>query len=178
MSLFAEILSLFRPQTKYLAIDLRTFECGHTRLGFPPDDRDFFAQRLRKSDVCNLVAEGFEVGTKDGCLDSLFISLLWFRGTFLYRGARVPLSPLTTTPDQIQRHFGTPYWIDSDDDEIILFYEFDDGRVELQFEFPGKKRLRYITLMRDGVLSIEAQRKAYRVTRPWPPGADESGPND
>ena len=69
----------------------------------------------------------------------------------------------------MQSIFGQPYWVDQDLDEVILFYEYQDGDVELQFEFPGRVHLGFITLSAHGVLSNAEQRKAYKVTKPWPP---------
>ena len=57
---------------------------------------------------------------------------------------------------------------DRSDGEVILFYEYQQGTVELQFEFGAGRALSFITLAMHGVLSTEEQRKAYGVTKPWP----------
>jgi hypothetical protein len=53
--------------------------------------------------------------------------------------------------------------------EAILFYEYRQGNVELQFEFWDGKRLSHLNLALDGALSVEEQRAAYGVARSWPP---------
>ena len=65
--------------------------------------------------------------------------------------------------------FGEPYWIDRSDGEVILFYEYAWGSLELQFEFPEATSLRFITVAVEGILSTKKQRDRYGVTKPWPP---------
>ncbi len=155
-------------QTAGLTIDLRGFTCGRTRLGAAPADGEFFTAALRTSDVFELEQEGFELGTIEGNLDYLYLQLALFHGRFRANGTDLALTT-ATTPSEIRALFGEPYWTDDDDDETILFYEYEAGAIELQFEFPGKQRLDVITLMRNGVLSKQEQRAAYRLTKPWPP---------
>jgi hypothetical protein len=194
MSLFGALTSFLQAQTKDLVLDLGNFTCGHSRLGMVPNPRDFFAASLAKRDVAkikswgfevglddsngkigprdNLLAiksEGFEIGTKDRLLDYYFITIKSFKGAYSYKGKRLMLDA-TTTPEKVQQLIGTPYWIDRSDGEIIMFYEFNRGTIELQFEFPDQKSLGYITLTRNGVLSDPKERQdCYRVTAPWPP---------
>ena len=75
----------------------------------------------------------------------------------------------TTNRKEIITIFGEPYWTDIDDSEIILFYEYQEGTTELQFEFPDGEHLEFITLIKGGILSKQAQRESYGVTKPWPP---------
>jgi hypothetical protein len=171
MGIFSVFFSSGRSQTKEVVVDLRSFACGHTKLGQPPDVGDFFAQLLKTSDVYKDSREGLEVGTKQGNLDYVFITIGAFQGSFARSGAKVALDR-TTTPEQIKAEFGNPYWIDAKDNELIFFYEFDGGKIELQFEFPEKKTLGFITLMQDGVLSEYPQRRGYGVTKPWPPNGE------
>jgi hypothetical protein len=169
MGLFTSSIPPRRSQTEALVIDLRTFSCGHTRLGDIPDARDFFAHVLRTSDVCKLDHEGFEAGTKDGVLDYLFLTVGAYQGRFARQGIVVALDA-ATTPARIQALFGEPYWRDAKEDELVLFYEFAGGTIELQFEFPDQKALGFVTLMRNGVLADAANRRSYGVTKAWPPG--------
>jgi|GEM_PF-4853798 len=73
----------------------------------------------------------------------------------------------STTLSEIIFIFGEPYWHDDDKDESILFYE--DGTVELQFEFPGKTHLGFITILLDPIMAKTEQRGAYGVTKSWLP---------
>jgi hypothetical protein len=154
--------------TEGLVIDLGNFTCGHTRLGASIDPRDFFADALRSTETYHYEPEGLEVGVKSGRLDYLFVTLDKFRGRFELGNQPLSLGS-TTTPAAIQQVFHEPYWQESLDDEIIQFYEFESGKIELQFEFPDCRHLEFITLMLDGVLSSPVQRNGYRVNKPWPP---------
>jgi hypothetical protein len=151
-----------------LLVDLGTFTCGTTRLGERPRLGDEFSSRFNADGVADLKKSGTELGTKDGVLDYAHIILSSFSGSFSKDGIKLSIST-NTTPAEIIGRFGEPYWKEEDDEEIILFYEYSGGRIELQFEFPGKKNLGFVTLCRNGVLSDAAQRKAYGVTKEWPP---------
>ncbi len=168
MGILTLLLSTGCAQTKDFVIDLRTFACGNTKLGSAPDSRDFFAPQLKASDTYKSARDGFEVGTKQGVLDYAFITIGAYKGSFARSGAKVALDS-GATPERVRAEFGEPYWIASKDQELILFYEFEAGRIEVQFEFPDKKTLGFITLARDGVLSDAEQRRLYGVTKAWPP---------
>jgi hypothetical protein len=166
------ILKLFNsgkpPQTKDLIIDLRRFLCGHTKLGQAPDERDFFSASLKQSETYSLDREGFEVGIQHGALDYIFITVGSFGGHFAWNGSVVALDH-STSRESIVSKFGHPYWVDENDDDLLHFYEFEAGNIELQFEFIDRKKLGFITLMKNGVLSDHKQRNHYGVTKPWPP---------
>lgn len=151
-----------------LSLDLGTFICGHTPLGQTPDLQDVFATPLQTSDICRAPDDGVEINTKDGILDGVCLELASFRGSLARHGESLPLDT-STRVGEITAIFGEPYWIDSDDNESILFYEYAGGTIELQFEFPNKETLGIITLIRHGVLSDEEQRRHYGVTKSWPP---------
>ena len=155
-------------QLPALNIDLGLFSCGHTQLGTKPDARDPFALLFQTQDTINEQSSGLEMGVKDGVLDYAFITLAQSGAHFFRLGSPLPLTTRTTVAE-VQSVFGQPYWVDQDPDEVILFYEYQDGDVELQFEFPGRVYLGFITLAAHGILSNPEQRKAYRVTKPWPP---------
>lgn len=155
-------------ETKELVIDLRALIYGHTKLGSTPDPRDFFTPHLKESEAYTSAGGGLEIGTKQGALDYVFVTIGAYQGSFTRNGVKIPINP-TTAPERIPADFGEPYWVDSKDEELILFYELEAGRVELQFEFPDRKNLGYITFMRDGILSRAEQRRLYGVTKEWPP---------
>jgi len=168
-------LSLFRsnkpapPPAPALAlpIDLGSFKCGQTVLGTKPGEAEPFANSFNRD--CFSDFRGIQIETTDdGLLNSIYIELKDFPGEFLHNGSNVPIS-LQTTPEEIISRFGPPYWTDTMDEEMIFFYEYQSGGIELQFEFPDRKHLGIITLMKNGILSGEHERKAYGVTREWPP---------
>lgn len=120
------------------------------------------------SGVFEPVDQGIEIGTEHGVFDHVFITVANFTGTLSLRGSPLTLSPHMTERD-ILTIFGEPYWTDRTEGETLLFYEYLLGQVELQFEFPDAQGLGFVTLMRNGVLSVAEQRTAYGVTKPWPP---------
>jgi hypothetical protein len=151
-----------------LQVDLGSFKCSQTALGARPDASEPYAAYFDSAGVAKFNNSGVELSTKQGVLDCVFITLANFTGTVTKNGSKISISA-QTTPEDIISNFGEPYWTDTADEEMILFYEFQNGRVELQFEFPDRHQLGFITLCRDGVLSGSDQRKAYGVTKEWPP---------
>ncbi len=156
------------PKESYsrLVIDLTQYRCGHSQLGYPPSGADFFSRTLTEKEIFEDTAHGFEVGVNHGNLNYLFIAVGKYPGEFKHRGKTLELST-DTTIDDVQTIFGAPYWLDDDTDETLLFYE--DGTVEVQFEFPGKEYLGFITILLDPIMADPEQRKGYGVTKPWPP---------
>ncbi|MFT6498848.1 MAG: hypothetical protein ACJAT6_000983 [Akkermansiaceae bacterium] len=153
--------------TGKLIVDLSAFKIGGTPIGKEPWDGDFFATSLSQDGVFEQESAGYELTSNDAVLKSAFITLENFQGIFLIQDQ---VSPLSTqiTKEKILTLFGAPYWTDLDDGEIIFFYEYQGGSIELQFEFPDGQHLGFITLMQNGVLSDAEQRKIYGVTKPWP----------
>lgn len=152
-----------------LVIDLEHFTCGHSRLGGAIISTDYFAPTVLRHDAFVDSDNGIEVGGENGRFDSAVVTIDRFSGRFAKAG--MPLSIGTETKEEhVVSMFGPPYWTDRSDGETILFYEYRNGSVELQFEFGDGKKLSYITLTRNGVLAVEEQRMAYGVTRKWPPG--------
>ncbi|MDA9982852.1 hypothetical protein N9H39_08985 [Gammaproteobacteria bacterium] len=149
-----------------LVIDLSEFRCGHSQLGYPPSGADFFTRSLTKNEIFEDATHGLEVGIRSGVLNYIFLAIGNFPGGFKYRGKDLELST-NTTIDDVRTIFGDPYWLDDDTDETLLFYE--DGKVEVQYEFPGKQKLNYITILLDQIMADPEQRKGYGVTKPWPP---------
>lgn len=78
----------------------------------------------------------------------------------------MPLSA-QTREREIVGYFGDPYWRDEDEEEILLFYEF--GELEWQVELTLQGTLKAVNAVAPPLLADEAQRRAYRVTKPWPP---------
>lgn len=89
-----------------------------------------------------------------------------FAGPCAHRGRTVALTPATTVNDFV-RTFGEPYWRDTDTDETILFYEFNE--IEWQVEFTADRNLRLILVLTPPMLADEEQRRQYKIDKPWPP---------
>lgn len=155
------------PQDVELAVDLGLFLVNGIPLGATPAPWMPTEIISQPSGTHHPTGLGIEMGTEQGVLDYVFITVPVFKGSFLLNQAPLTLSPYMTERD-ILRIFGEPYWTDRSDGETLLFYEYRQGHVELQFEFPTAEGLGIITLMRNGILSVAAQREAYKVTRAWP----------
>jgi len=64
-----------------------------------------------------------------------------FAGVCRHRGAEVPLSAKTTEAELVAR-FGQPAAREPDELETILYYEWDDGRVDWEIELTKGGRLK------------------------------------
>lgn len=149
-----------RFASELVTVDLTAFTCNSTPLGEPTDPSDPFHGTFNREGIYRDVPGGLEIGVEEGKLDFVFLTLDRFRGKLLADGKELPVSSGSTEAD-ITALFGEPYWRDEDDQEVLLFYE--DGRVELQFEFPGKERLGFITLLLSPLLG-EAEQRASSVS--------------
>ena len=140
------------------------------RLG-PTEDVEFAA-----NEVYCWYSRGLEVTADGGYITGLRI--LWaaeegfknFPGTCVLRDNQIPLSAESPESDLLC-HFGDPYWRDADESEIVLFYEF--GTIEWQIELTGAGKLKQMTIASPPLMADCQHRKAYGVTKPWPPASTE-----
>jgi len=88
-----------------------------------------------------------------------------FGGRVVYDGRTIDLASVTL--DQCADVFGEYFWLDSDEEESIVFYEFTD--YEWQIEFDANSSFKRFLVTNRPLLADEEQRKAYHVTKPWPP---------
>jgi hypothetical protein len=89
-----------------------------------------------------------------------------FQGTIMHRGSPIVLRA-NDSEEALVARFGEPFWRDADDDEeTLLFYEFSEG--EWQIEFGKNGRLKFLSIGLP-LLADPTQRKAYHVTKSWPP---------
>ena len=88
-----------------------------------------------------------------------------YAGRILYRGREVELA--NATEQSFRAQFGESYWRDQDDHETILFYEFP--QLEWQVEFDPRGLLNGLIVTDRMLMAKAEQRKAYGVTKPWPP---------
>lgn len=120
-------------------------------------------------------SHGIEIGEENGkvadfavfWIDYLRAGFRTFTGLITYRGKAVSLSSRTSEGEFVNL-FGSPYWRDQDQDEIILFYEFQ-GDIEWQVEFTLEGDLKAVRVVWPSLMSEEKQRKLYGVSLPWPP---------
>lgn len=156
-----------RPATT-VSVDLSRFSIAGSEVGKPISTDSPFARELAAAKVYAPQGKGLELGANEDSLEYAVIALHEFNGTFATNGTPLSLDTATTELDVRQR-FGDPYWVNREDGEVILFYEYQGGDIEVQYEFPDGLKLGYITITRAGVLSDAEQRKLYGVDKPWPP---------
>ncbi|MBF0227769.1 MAG: hypothetical protein HQK76_20160 [Desulfobacterales bacterium] len=149
-------------------IDLEVFSINNSILNKAISSSESFFIYFNINEVLDIPEDGIEIGLKDNLLDYVYINLESFKGEFCLNGDKLILN-VKNSPQDIIDVFGEPYWTDRSDDEIILFYEYKKGFIELQFEFSDSIQLSYITLMCNGILSTQDQREAYNVSKQWPP---------
>jgi hypothetical protein len=136
------------------------------RLG-PAEDPE-----LAEDEVYCYYSRGLEVSAEDGFISGY--RFVWraeegfrpFPGRCFHRGAPITLSPAISEAE-IAALAGSPYWRDEDEEEILLFYEFD--RVEWQVELTRDGRLSQWSIITPPSMADEDQRAAYGVTMAWPP---------
>ncbi|MHC5056772.1 MAG: hypothetical protein ACYTKD_18970 [Planctomycetota bacterium] len=136
-------------------------------------------RKLGRADVRNMYGLGYRdtgtrIGVDDGRLWAFW--LFWdeplepelgrFGGRCHAGDREVALGPETREEDFV-RESGAPFHRHGDEDETILFYEF--GEIEWQVEFSTRDRLKAVGVVSPPLLAKEEQRKAYGVTREWPP---------
>lgn len=166
-SLFSRKPKVTIPHVLYadFVVDLTEFRCGKTKLGDELQPNELYTEFIHENKFSD-EEHGVEIGLKSNRLDYIQLTLDKYPGKFRYNGVEEQLGPTTTMSD-ILSLCGEPYWHDDDKDESILFYE--DGTVELQLEFPDKKKLGVIIMLLDPLMAKKDQRDAYGVTKEWPP---------
>jgi hypothetical protein len=86
-----------------------------------------------------------------------------FAGAVTWLGSPVELTRIRQ--NDLGGIFGDCYWSDTDDDETIVFYEFQE--YEMQIECT-EYRISRVVVTRDPIMASKEQRTAYGVTKPYP----------
>jgi len=156
-------------------VDFGRMTLDDLKLGEPVPEESPYSDYFRPCEsepgglTYNNEESGVQIWVEKGIIDCILLTLKDFTGQLVRDGQPLNIQHLSAEADVLQS-MGEPYWRDVDEDgEIIGFYEFQFGRMELQFEYPESARLGFITMMTPGLLAQEDQRKAYQVTKLWPP---------
>lgn len=160
-----------------LEFDLASATLNGVKPGCPLEAVSFLGpvedRRELKSGLCNYPSLGLCIVVLD---DSTIYQFEIIRQVQSRRERPVPVTvrhgDLVLDLDSLNastfvERFGTPYWRDLDDQEILLFYEYP--HVEWQVEFELNGAYKGISVTADPLLAQADQRKAYGVTKPWPP---------
>ena len=77
-----------------------------------------------------------------------------------------PVDLYQLTRDALPSVFGDAYWMDTDDEESIAFYEYRDHEMQIEISLSGAIK-RFILTNRP-LMADPEQRESYRVDKPWP----------
>lgn len=97
--------------------------------------------------------------------DDLLPKFHSYAGILRYQSDHLPLPQMDLR--MFMDKFPSPWWKDEDEQEIILFYEFP--WIEWQVEFYPDGSFKRINVTSKPLLECSEQRRAYSVTKPWPP---------
>jgi hypothetical protein len=186
LKVFDRILGRKHPSTLWqsepgfeVQLDLGRHALCRCRIGDPiewlsglgqPED----AKALREQRYC-YYSRGIEIGEENGniadfavfWIDYLQAGFQPFEGSVIYQGKTVALGP-RNRESEFRATFGDPYWRDQDQDEIILFYEFQRD-IEWQVEFTLQSNLKAIRVVWPALMADAKQRELYGVNVAWPP---------
>jgi len=76
-----------------------------------------------------------------------------------------------TTERQFVSVWGEPFWRDEDPDEILLFFEFAEGEIQVELSLEGVPRV--IVVTPQPLMADPEQRRSYGVTAQWSPSPRE-----
>ena len=154
-----------------LDLDQHTL-CG-IAVGQPLERLSFLGKGFPHGQILAFPALGLAVSETDGLIGELIVYFGHatepdggtFAGAVRHRSQALELSAATSEA-WLRARLGEPYWRDDDGEEVILFYEH--GQCEWQVELAADSRLKCLVLC-PPLLADEEQRRAYGVTKSWPP---------
>jgi hypothetical protein len=167
-----------------LIADLDRFELSgvgfgdpYTRLSFlGPSESPFldYHQKGLRIDVADDRFDGFTLALGTGAFlgASSKRPVRAFVGGLRIKSRELRVEELRTEGD-FTALWGTPFWRDEDDDEILLFFEFPDGEIQVELSREGRPRVLIAT--QEPLMADPEQRRAYAVETPWPPSFREGG---
>lgn len=156
-----------------LVLDLDRHMLSGTGIGDPLTGLSFLGKGVPRGGGIAFPAHGVAVGETDGRIHELIVyfghpaepEYGQFSGTARHRGVSLDLSSTVSEP-WLRDRLGDSYWRDEDEEEVILFYEH--GQREWQIEFAADGRLK-CWVIGEPLLADEEQRRAYGVSKEWPP---------
>ena len=165
--------------TALMVLDLDRFELNGVGFGGevdglrflgPSESRafDYPPKGLQLDVDSSGLLEGLVVALRDG----VYLGVTPPRNVKQFAG-RIRLNGRDLAPHEFRsesefvRAWGEPYWRDVDDDETLLFFEFERGEVQVELTPDGVPQVALVTP--EPLMADLAQRQAYRVTAAWPP---------
>lgn len=86
-----------------------------------------------------------------------------YQGELTWQGE--PLAVDELNQDNLPDVFGPWYWLDTDEDESIAFYEYPTHEIQIELTLTGK--IKRILICQEPILADPKQREAYGITKPW-----------
>lgn len=161
-----------RSLTLRAALDVPSLNC--VALGMPFERLSFLG---RSDDVQFGTLCYFDVGvgidcTDDGSFSGYCIVLADedcefqpYRGELWWKERLLDANRLKR--DDLASVLGDWYWMETDEDESIAFYEYPGYEVQIEFALSGMVKRFIVT--DTPLLGSAEQREAYRIDKPWPP---------
>jgi hypothetical protein len=161
-----------------LIADLDRFELGGVKFGDPYTRLSFLGPS--ESPFMDYHRKGLRIDVADDRLDGFTLALE--AGAFLGASSKRPVRPFVgrlkirgrelrveelRTEEDLTALWGTPFWRDEDDDEILLFFEFSHGEIQVELSRDGRPRVLVATP--EHLMADPEQRRSYGVEAPWPP---------
>lgn len=152
-----------------LAMDLSTPSINSIPIESTVDQFSFLGRSTSKStsplDFADL---GISLDNEDDGTVSGFH--IWFNdrdNKFSPYNGTIQLTGTAIEPSSIVNRLGEPYWRDEDEYEILYFYEFATHEIQVEHSLEGT--IQSVIVTNDALMADAEQRKAYGVTKAWPP---------
>jgi len=152
-----------------LKVDLLEPSLNSVPLGSSVDQFSFLGRSSNKE---SLTLEFNDLGVwldheTDGTISGFQISLDGQTSGFSLFKGELQLNKRRITAADLERELGEPYWRDQDEEEILLFYEFPSHEIVVEQALNGTSR--HVNVIQEPSFADPEQRKAYGVTKSWPP---------
>lgn len=162
-----------------LTFDLDTGSLNDVKLGQHLDSLSFLGPCENRGAADQSAFDYYSLGLEIGChadsneihTFSIVRNVPWekkhqpFTGRVLANGRSIDLSTLTLS--RFTEQFGDPYWLDRDEKESLLFYEFPGREWQVEFALAESFNCLWVTTVIS--MADESGRKDYGVTKEWPP---------
>lgn len=86
-----------------------------------------------------------------------------YQGELTWQGEPLAIDELNQ--DNLPDVLGPWYWLDTDEDESIAFYEFPTYEIQIELTLAGE--IKQFLIYQESMLADPKQREAYGITKPW-----------
>ncbi|MCR9200550.1 MAG: hypothetical protein NXI04_18085 [Planctomycetaceae bacterium] len=150
-------VELFRPAINSVAIESRL-----DQLEFLGRSSSAFHSPLHFADL-GLVIDS----EQDGTFSGFSVVLHDVDGELAPFGGRLTVNGAAIVPTDLLTPLGEPYWVDTDEHEILTFFEYPTHEIQVEQSLEGV--LQRIIVTSKPLLADAQCREDYGVDKPWPP---------